>query len=304
MDRRGDLDAIEAELLRRNEEIEAIGAGAAQAAEEALHNQAGRQTETDLNDEVIRQALRQASLGTEPSSEVGRSPRPTSGNSSARRPSSSRRVTTNQEGTSGVTEDVAARLNKARLKSLQEEIKEANKELQAKEKLAKETEEGMTKLRAENAELQKKNKALTQQATKSKRTGGEAAAMAAAKEEELASLRKEASKEQKVQKQAETDTRAKEVRLNRALEEVERYKRLLEDAKEASRGGQDIVKVEFDKLKSDNKRLEKQKQELMNAFNKQLKLLDVLKKQKIHLEAARMLAFTEEEFMKTLESRF
>jgi hypothetical protein len=39
MDRRGDLDAIEAELLRRNEEIEAIGAGAAQAAEEALHNQ-------------------------------------------------------------------------------------------------------------------------------------------------------------------------------------------------------------------------------------------------------------------------
>jgi hypothetical protein len=49
------------------------------------------------------------------------------------------------------------------------------------------------------------------QVTKSKRTGGEAAALAAAKEEELASLKKEASKEQKVQKQAETDTRAKEV---------------------------------------------------------------------------------------------
>ena len=49
---------------------------------------------------------------------------------------------------------------------------------------------------------------------------------------------------------------------------------------------------------------EKQKQELMNAFKKQMKLIDILKKQKIHLEAARMLSFAEDEFMKTLESRF
>ena len=65
-----------------------------------------------------------------------------------------------------------------------------------------------------------------------------------------------------------------------------------------------MAKVEVDKLKTDNKRLEKQKQELMNAFKKQMKLIDILKKQKIHLEAARMLSFAEDEFMKTLESRF
>ena len=37
----------------------------------------------------------------------------------------------------------------------------------------------------------------------------------------------------------------------------------------------------LDQLVSDNKRLEKQKNELMAGFKKQLKLIDVLKRQKV-----------------------
>uniref|UniRef100_A0A8C8WDV6 Testis expressed 9 n=3 Tax=Panthera leo TaxID=9689 RepID=A0A8C8WDV6_PANLE len=120
-------------------------------------------------------------------------------------------------------------------------------------------------------------------------------------QQQLSSVEKELENKRRLQKQAATNQSATEVRLNRALEEAEKYKLELSKSRQNNKdiANEDHKKIEA--LKSENKKLEKQKGELMIGFKKQLKLIDVLKRQKMHIEAAKMLSFTEEEFMKALE---
>ncbi|XP_074956403.1 testis-expressed protein 9 isoform X2 [Phalacrocorax aristotelis] len=113
--------------------------------------------------------------------------------------------------------------------------------------------------------------------------------------------KKELENLKRVQKQASSSQSATKVRLNRALEEAERYKEELNKLKQSNKdvANQELKTIE--ELKMENKKLQKQKEELMTGFKKQLKLIDILKRQKMHIEAAKMLSFTEEEFMKALE---
>ena len=106
----------------------------------------------------------------------------------------------------------------------------------------------------------------------------------------------ERSKKQQVQNQGTA-----EAKLNRALEEVEKYKLALREAKINETGKNDGIRRDLDKLTEENKKLERQRNELLQAFKKQMKLIDVLKRQKMHIESAKLLAFTEDEFVRTLE---
>uniref|UniRef100_A0A8D2KM62 Testis expressed 9 n=1 Tax=Urocitellus parryii TaxID=9999 RepID=A0A8D2KM62_UROPR len=113
--------------------------------------------------------------------------------------------------------------------------------------------------------------------------------------------KKELENKRRLQKQAASTQSTTEVRLNRALEEAEKYKLELSKLRQNNKDTANEEHKKIEMLKSENKKLEKQKGELMIGFKKQLKLIDVLKRQKMHIEAAKMLSFTEEEFMKALE---
>ena len=97
------------------------------------------------------------------------------------------------------------------------------------------------------------------------------------------------------------DQGARDVKLNRAIEELEKYKGQLKEAKVTELSKSDNLRKDMDRLVEENRKLERQRNELMQAFKKQMKLIDVLKRQKMHIEAAKLLAFTEDEFVKTLE---
>ena len=66
-------------------------------------------------------------------------------------------------------------------------------------------------------------------------------------------------------------------------------------------GKNDSTRREMEKLVQDNRKLERERNELLQAFKKQMKLIDVIKRQKMHIESAKLLAFTEDEFVQTLE---
>jgi len=90
-------------------------------------------------------------------------------------------------------------------------------------------------------------------------------------------------------------------RINRLQEEVDKLKIELKQQRMNVDDRNDDIKKQYEKVIQENRKLERQRNELLQAFKKQLKLIDILKRQKTHLEAAKMLNFTEEEFIKALD---
>ena len=69
--------------------------------------------------------------------------------------------------------------------------------------------------------------------------------------------------------------------MNRLLEELDKYKRQVRELTQNEGFKNDQFKAENEKFSIENKRLQKHNSELLLAFKKQLKLIDILKRQKV-----------------------
>lgn len=193
------------------------------------------------------------------------------------------------------------RFQAARLKVMQEEIVKLVAELNEKDKAGDTLAASLKAAEEESKRLARRLQEAEASNDKLKRAAAEAISRATTLEAETTTARKEADAQEKARKQLEAEKRGRDVRLNRALEEADRLRAQLKDQKEAVVGGSDALKSECARLEAEVKKLARQKTEILNAFKKQMKLVDILKRQKMHIEAARLLAFTEEEFTKALE---
>ena len=119
--------------------------------------------------------------------------------------------------------------------------------------------------------------------------------------QEISILRKDLQTAERIAKQSETMKKEKEVQLKRATETINKLKAQVNelDIQLQGQGVTDRTKMEITEQRL--KVTERQRSDLITAFKKQMKLIDILKRQKVHIEAARLLAFTEEEFVKTLD---
>ncbi|XP_048649815.1 testis-expressed protein 9 isoform X2 [Marmota marmota marmota] len=206
---------------------------------------------------------------------------------------------------SGVSKDIGTeaqiRFLKAKLHVMQEELDNVVCECNKKEDELQDLKSQVKNLEEDCVRQQRTINMQHSQIEKYKNLFEEANKKCDGLEQQLTLIERELENKRRLQKQAASTQSTTEVRLNRALEEAEKYKLELSKLRQNNK---DIANEEHKKiemLKSENKKLEKQKGELIIGFKKQLKLIDVLKRQKMHIEAAKMLSFTEEEFMKALE---
>ncbi|XP_066923165.1 testis-expressed protein 9-like [Clytia hemisphaerica] len=205
------------------------------------------------------------------------------------------------EAANELSSDATIRFLKAKLRVMQEELENVANECRQKASKVTELQSEMKESNMQQTNLLKKNEQLQKTIEKQKKLQTDLQTKNSDLESDVTSLKKELDGTKRSNKQSSANRNTLEVRLNRALEEVEKYKQALKKSKESTKAVNDTDRKCLDQLQNENKRLESQKNDLMIAFKKQLKLIDILKRQKMHIEAAKMLEFTEEEFIRALD---
>ncbi|KAI9528430.1 hypothetical protein NQZ68_020255 [Dissostichus eleginoides] len=201
---------------------------------------------------------------------------------------------------SGVS-DAQIRVLKAKLGIMQEELDQFSCEYYKKDDENAKLSARIKELEEDRVRLQKTTNIQQTQIEKHRALAEESNRKCEGVQLQVSALQKEIENLNRSQKQAAAVHSSVEVRLNRALEEGERLKTQFNKMKQTSKDKISEEHQSKEHLLAENKMLKKQKAELIVGFKKQLKLIDILKRQKMHFEAAKLLSFTEQEFMKALD---
>jgi len=204
-------------------------------------------------------------------------------------------------GGTTIGKDAELRLQRARYKALERNIGHLVESQNEKEKELKEQRAVIKELRLKIKKVEKERDGVSRKLSAEKKQSMDLVKKCKRLEAESYSVASDLRDFKKEHKAKTESMRNAHIRLNRALEDAEKYRNLWAEHKNESKSSSEIHNKELVRIKKENRVLIKQKNELLSAFKKQNKLIDILKKQKIHWESAKVLQFTESQFVKTLD---
>uniref|UniRef100_F6TPI3 Testis-expressed sequence 9 protein n=2 Tax=Ciona intestinalis TaxID=7719 RepID=F6TPI3_CIOIN len=193
------------------------------------------------------------------------------------------------------------RFLKAKLRVMQEQVDQLTTQVSS---LLDEQQTYKTSTKESNEELERLKKNLNHQqnqTTKWKSAFEAEKGNTERKTNQLQSASKELDKQNREIKQSATSYNALEVRFNRVLEDFNKVKSQLQKQQHSGKQIVEQDQQKLDHLKNENKQLNRINVDSLNVIKKQQKLIGVLKRQILHVEAAKLLSFTEDEFVKALD---
>jgi len=204
-------------------------------------------------------------------------------------------------GGSTIGKDAELRLQRARCKAMEKKLDDLVSMQGERERTVSEQQKVIKELEGRLKAVERERDGMNRKLSAEKKQNSDLLKRCKRLEAESYSVSSDLKEFKKEQKTKTESMRNAHIRLNRALEDAEKYRTLWIQHQDENRNRSEIHNEELVELKKENRVLIKQKNELLAAFRKQLKLIDVLKKQRLHLEAAKVLQFNETTFAKALD---
>lgn len=189
----------------------------------------------------------------------------------------------------------------AQVKSLREKLEISIREYVGKENIITELEQRLKKSEVSCAELRRDNNNKNQQIVKMEKAANSYESTCDELKRELTTISKDAEVLKHGQKQAAAVKSNLETKLAQTNDDKESLRAENCQLKQTIKEMEKNYEKKIEDLVKENKRVEKLKSELHSTVKKQMQLISILKRQKLHVESAVAVQFKEEEFMKALD---
>ena len=169
-------------------------------------------------------------------------------------------------------------VQKAKIQALQAELEDTLKQLNIHEMELDDQANKDGKITDEAKRYQSRIDNQDKQLNKLKQQNQEVSQKYTDLQNTLKDQNKEIDQVERQNRRAGQDSSNKDAKLNRAMEELEKMKMRLTEAKVTEQGKNEGQRRDMERLVDDNRKLERQRNELLQAFKKQMKLIDILKR--------------------------